>query len=100
MELVNFCVLTTVHPILCLTFQWPKFFGRKPKYTSFAGIDTTVFQTKARMTVVKTRVTRSFLAGNLVWVQCLVHNKLVWKEGDIVNPVNSVSYDVMSDGKL
>lgn len=65
-----------------------------------AGMDKSVVQTQAKMVVAKAKVTRNSLLRDLVWVQCLVHNNLVWKEGKIMNLVSSMSYDVMCDGKL
>jgi hypothetical protein len=67
------------------------FLGRKPRtllslLSPLAGMDKRVVQKQAKVTMGKTKITRSFLPGDLVWVQCLVHN-LVWKEGEIVNPV-------------
>jgi hypothetical protein len=76
------------------------FLGRKPhtllsSLSPLAGMDKRVVQKQAKVTMVKIKITRSFLSGDLVWVQCLIHNNLVCKEGEIVNPVSSVTYDVM-----
>jgi hypothetical protein len=65
-----------------------------------AGMDKRVVQKQAKTTVVETKITRSFLPGDPIRVQCIVHNNIVWKEGEIVNPVISLSYDVMCYGKL
>jgi transposase InsO family protein len=75
------------------------FLGRKPRtllslLSPLAGMGKRMVQKQAKTTIVKTKITRSFLPEDSVRVQCLVHNNLVWMEGEIVNPVSSVSYDV------